>query len=336
MAQVSGGSVRVENGSNTIRHIWDVQLENGASAFAEGDVITWDGGSGSTGGDGVVASFTAGTLRLYFYRTAGANPTVGETITDSTTTKTGAIASFYPNSPPNWSTDPDITSGGTKMVVFGSDATGNYTLAASTQHTSDTFELTTNYVGTTGTIVSYGIHTDFTPNLGLPTVNYGDVNAVALVTRGLVELDRRGKFRGAMVTMTAQQTIAAATETTIVPGTTAYDTDTWVATANAGFFTVPSGVAKVRVSFSVRAVADVVSTWRCHVLKNATTSYAGFTETNYAAVDDATPITGNSPAIAVAAGDTLKLQTLVSAETIVALDSATWFAIEAVELTAAS
>jgi len=333
MAQMNEGTVRVVNASATVHHVWEATLTNVSGNFAEEMVITWDGGSGSTGGDGTVVRWNSVSRRLSFYRTAGAIPATTEALIDSTTTVSGTIESFHSTSPPNW--DSTIPGSGTKIAVFGHSATGNYTVADS-GHTADTFALTTNFTGTTTTDVPFGIHIDFTPSFALPTIEYGDVDAVGLVTRGFTELDRRGKFRGAMVTMTAQQTIAAATDTTIVPGTTSYDTDTWVATASDGFFTVPSGVAKVRVSFSVRAVADVVSTWRCHVLKNATTSYAGFTETNYAAVAAATPITGNSPVIAVAAGDTLKLQTLVSAQTIVALDSATWFAIEAVELTAAS
>ena len=334
MAQLNEATVRVVNGSATVTHVWDATLSSVSGNFSADMDITWDGGSGSTGGDGKVVAWNSATSRLSFYRTAGAIPTAAEAITDSTTTVSGTIASFYSTSPPNW--DTAIPSTGTKIAVFGNSATGNYTVADS-GHTADTFALTTNFTGTTTSQITFGIHTDFTPNLELPTIEYGDVDAVGLVTRGLTELDRRGKFRGALITMTADQAIAANTDTAILLGTSSYDTDSFVATANAGFFTVPSGVAKVRLAFSVRAAADVTSTWRVHITKNDTTTYAGFVETLYAAIDDTTAITGQTPVLAVAAGDVFKLKTIIPT-TGGSIDqhAATWFSIEAVELTAAS
>jgi hypothetical protein len=49
--------------------------------------------------------------------------------------------------------------------------------------------LTTPYAGTTKTQVSFAIHRDFTTNLSLPTVDYGDINTAGLLSESISTLD---------------------------------------------------------------------------------------------------------------------------------------------------
>jgi len=332
MGQVNAGLVRVANGSATVSHVWTVTLETVSGTFSQGLVIDWDGGSGSTGGDGVVTSWNSSLNRLRFYRTAGVAPTSGEAIrVVAATSNNGTISALAATSPPDWSTNPTITASGSKTVVFSKSATGNYTLASS-GHTSDTFAMTANFTGTELVETGYGIHADFTPNIGLPTIEYGDVDAVGLVTKGLTEIDRRLYFRGSMLSMTSDQVISATTNTIAVFGTETYNIGGWVGTSGDGFFTVPSGVTHVRAAFSVLPLNTVANTLNAQIWKNGDGDFPGFVLQSAATMTTGVPHSQVSPVLAVAAGDTLKLNLYLGAGNTIDAHFWTWFAVEAVEL----
>ena len=196
--------------------------------------------------------------------------------------------------------------------------------------------MTANFTGTTANEIGYGIHADFTPNISLPTVEYGDVNAVGLVTKAFTEIDRRIYFRGAMLSMTGDQAISATTNTVIDLETVAYDQGGWIATVADGFFTVPSGVAKIRVAFSVKMTTTVTATAAFSVLKNGSGSYAGALKMRAPDTHNADTFAATSAAVAVSAGDTIKLNAYLSVGNSIDVDGTTWFAIEAVELSNAS
>jgi hypothetical protein len=56
-------------------------------------------------------------------------------------------------------------------------------------YTTQTITLSSNYAGSSDPTASYQVVTDFTPNLNLPELNAGDLNAPAILTRALRKVD---------------------------------------------------------------------------------------------------------------------------------------------------
>jgi hypothetical protein len=194
--------------------------------------------------------------------------------------------------------------------------------------------LTAGWGGGNASDLRYGITHQFTDAVSLPLVSHGDTNPLSLISQGFVEIDRRLKFRGALISMSADSAaVGNNVDTLVTLLTTDYDAGGFVADAAQGYFTIPSGIDKVRVSFSAKPSANASAVWRVHVAKNDLTNYAGAPRAYSADVEKWEPLHGTSPPFAVAEGDTIKLMVKPTGATMVVEDHEwTWFAIEAVEL----
>ena len=330
MAQINLGTVRVENGSTTVRAIYTITLTSVTGTFGAGSTIHWgpDTNTANDTGSGVAVSYATNVLQVY--RTTDLAPVVGQKIYVDASNH-GTISSFATGSPPHWDT---LLTGvtGTKVFSVGNSAVD----ATVSSATTDTLTLTgVGWDGTTANGATYGITTEFTDAVSLPMLAAGDVNPVGLVTRGFVEIDRRLKFRGALLSMSAETTVSAATDDVLAYLTTTYDTGGFVADASHGYFTIPSGVAKVRVSFGIYPKATVggVTGVAARVKKNTASNFPGNIRLSETTWILGKPMQATSAVFSVAEGDTLKVHFNLSGADVVVDDNGySYFAVEAVEL----
>lgn len=83
-------TVRVENGSNTVRHIHQANYTDLASGpYTSGEAVTWDGG-----GVGVVVEDQSSLQVLKLYRTSGPLPAAGDTLTGGSSGATSEVVSM--------------------------------------------------------------------------------------------------------------------------------------------------------------------------------------------------------------------------------------------------
>ena len=342
MAQINIGTVRVENLSSTVNSVWTASLTGITGSFSSLGTIRWGpdtAGASTDTGSGTSLAYDSAAKQLKFYRTTDLAPVVGQIIyIDASNYAT--IDSFATGSPPHWD---KLLAGisGEKDFNVATDVAR----ASVSASTSDTLTLDEPWYGRTSAGTTYSINTDFTDNISLPFLNAGDTNPSASVTRALIEIDRRLKFNGALLSMSADQALDA----TPVQGTgqlatfltTDYDTAGFVHAPTDGFFTIPGGIAKVRMAFS--AWIDSYTTGaevELSIVKNGSTAnlYAGRAwswNIQPSATTQEVPFAASTPAIAVAEGDTFQVHIELGLDTEDAQlkdSSQTWFAIEAVEL----
>ena len=200
------------------------------------------------------AATTAGT-GMTWSMLKGAVPEVNERLAVVGATGTYAnIDQIAAGSPPNWNTS---LQGVTGAPIFSirDNASAAVTVATNASGpvaTSDTVTLTEPWGSDTIANVEYGITFDFTPNLALPLLQYGDVDSPALISRAFQELDlayaAQVKFSGALIRANATQNIGTSAWTTItVLDTEEYNEGGWVAASGDSFFTVPAGITRVRL-----------------------------------------------------------------------------------------
>ena len=136
-------------------------------------------------------------------------------------------------------------------------------------------------------------------------------------------------FRGALLDMSANQSVSAGTDTLVDVDNEVDDVGGW--SSSAGMFTVPSGVSRVRVSFSVKANDDETGMWRAQINKNGAIGYPGAAKDWKSTVEADQPLHATTPVIAVSAGDYFKLKVYCANDCAIDDSGMTWFAIEAVE-----
>ena len=114
-----------------------------------------------------------------------------------------------------------------------------------------------------------------------------------------------------------------------------YDTGGFVADASHGYFTIPSGVAKVRVSFGIYPKATVggVTGVAARVKKNTASNFPGNIRLSETTWILGKPMQATSAVFSVAEGDTLKVHFNLSGADVVVDDNGySYFAVEAVEV----
>lgn len=192
---------------------------------------------------------------LTWSMTTGDPPEVGQILKLVSDTNTFAtIEQIAAGSPPNWATS--LTGiVGAPIFSIRDNASAAVTLATNAAGpiaSADTLTLSREWPSDTISNVDYGISFDFTPNLALPLISYGDVDSPALISTAFRELDlaygAQVKFSGALIRANAAQDIGASAWTTItVLDTEEYNDGGWVAASGDSFFTVPAGVTRVRL-----------------------------------------------------------------------------------------
>src|SRR5262245_14228265 len=238
MAQYNAGTVRVTNGSTTVRHEWRLLMTGVAGGFnpAPGASVTWPGGTGTTG------TWDSVTGTLMVARITGANPAAGMTVT--ATPGTATVSSVAPGSPPNW--DARVT---LPAVATFERHYKDYDVATLAP---DSFVLGTAYLGATDYGSEYGLNTDFT-SLGLGLIQPGDVGATAIVSRSMVRLNNLLTRGAAVLELSSAVVLSDGFNATLSWGIQIEDTGGFVVGAlPVTFFVVPSGIRRVDVSASVR------------------------------------------------------------------------------------
>lgn len=301
------------------------------------------------------AATTAGT-GMTWSMLKGAVPEVNERLAVVGATGTYAnIDQIAAGSPPNWNTS---LQGVTGAPIFSirDNASAAVTVATNASGpvaTSDTVTLTEPWGSDTIANVEYGITFDFTPNLALPLLQYGDVDSPALISRAFQELDlayaAQVKFSGALIQANAAQTLSSGNAwiTVTVLDTASHDEGGWVAASGDSFFTVPAGITRVRMTGSVELTTTASSPpyaeEAARIVKDVggtPTEFAGSTSTVSMRGEgiDVTPphvIACATSVIPVSAGDKFLLQVFMegagaTVTRTVANSVRSWFAIEAV------
>lgn len=176
MATIQNGTVRVENGSVTVRHVWSWVVTNYV-ALTPGETITY-----GVGGNGVFLSYVAATQRLKMYRTSGPSPAAGDTVSGAT--GSADLVQFGPGTPGGW----DSGTIGSNPVWFHVPQTPVIYQVSSFDAT-DALTLSTSYGETTQNDVLYGVTQDYTANHGIPLVANGDVDALGILARAFTDID---------------------------------------------------------------------------------------------------------------------------------------------------
>lgn len=153
------------------------------------------------------------------------------------------------------------------------------------------------------------------------------------VTADVVKAFTRG-HRGALVTIAVDATTQDYDPAAVIPwDTETYDTDAIHDGGNPSFLTVPAGVTKVRLSFSVllALVTGNVDTF-INLRKNGSSSFVGNPFT-VADTSGGNPRgSGTSAILAVTAGDDFEVELLTSGDSSISvLATFSWFAMEIIE-----
>lgn len=233
-AQVNSGTVRVVNGNATVHHLWELLLVSVTGGFANGDSVSW------TGGSGVVGAWNAGTGTLKVARTSGANPAVALVITGPS--GSGTVNSISVGSPPNWNTKVSLPAVATFERHYGT-----YDVSSVAY---DSFVLSTNYLGATAYDIDYGLNTDLT-TLGLALIRPGDVGATAIMSRNMTRLTNLLAKGAAQIRLSADQALSHGSDVTLSWGTEDEDTGGFVGALPVTTIIIPAGITRVNVGVSI-------------------------------------------------------------------------------------
>lgn len=141
--------------------------------------------------------------------------------------------------------------------------------------------------------------------------------------------DGSPKFHGAMVYMSANQTITDSTETTLSWDTEEYDTDAIHAAGSPTIFTIPSGFTRAKCAVQIGWAVDSTGQRRVIIQKNGAYSPGWAGKRDNAISDTNQNIT--TGVFVVTAGDTFNVKvyhTKGSNLDVVGGSTASWFAIE--------
>lgn len=175
MPAIQNGTVYVRNASATVRHVWNLVV-SGYVALTKDEAVTWSGGSG------VFLSDEPALSRIKVVRTSGNVPVAGSVIDGATGTAT--VTQYAPGSPGKW----NLGTIGANPVWFHRAGAGKL-FQVSTILGTDELLLTVPYDDPDEDDAAYGITQDYTANLGLPLAQLGDVDALAVLSRCISQLD---------------------------------------------------------------------------------------------------------------------------------------------------
>lgn len=335
MAQITNGLVYVENGSASVKSIYELTLSGvvGGASFTVGSEVQW-GASGADEGRGYVTSFASPILSVRRKNSGAADeiPALADTVklVSAPSTTYGTVAQMSAASPPNWSSN--VPTSGTRLFAVAGGAPSFYSV---TSALADELTLSTVWVPGTRLNAAYSITTDFTSEIGLPTIGNGEVDAASLVNRGFVEIDRRLTYLGSLSRLSANSGTLSAVATTLdfdnLTATGAYDTGAFEATSGDGFFTIPIGVARARLVLQVELSITPSSTVDLSILHS--TSGTPVVRTTQQLEIAAPIIQIASPVLTVAATETFKAQITSSNGGTVQNTTSSWFSIESVAMT---
>jgi len=142
------------------------------------------------------------------------------------------------------------------------------------------------------------------------------------------------RFRGALVRLTADESIDTSMETIIPWDAEVYDTGSFWTPSSATRLTVPVSVTRVRLAANVEWAISIVNRRFAELLKNGVDTEIGKFMINYEAASDGAPRQNiTSAVLSVIAGDYFELN--VFQDSGGSLDvrntAATWFSIEVIE-----
>ncbi len=179
MAQLNQGTVRVQNGSAVVRHIWTVDyVSKVGGPFTAAEALSW-----AVDGVGVFVRDDTGGSQLFFYRTSGALPAAGDTITGGGSGTTVVIDTLA-----TASNGLDFSSSVAAGDPFSIENSGILYYLSSTIGT-DNFTLTGNYQESTLNEREYAIVTDFSTLLNFNKVRVGDLEALTFLGELADQLD---------------------------------------------------------------------------------------------------------------------------------------------------
>ena len=141
-------------------------------------------------------------------------------------------------------------------------------------------------------------------------------------------------FSGALLRLTtdAAVTVAAGAPGTILDfDTETYDEGGWHSSSD-GYFVIPTGVSRIRASYSMLRLTEQAGTLKPRVLINDSYSYAGTSIKKFDTADvDGRLLTGQTAIVSVSAGDTVKVAVEAgTADNDIDANVVTWFQIEAI------
>lgn len=249
--QITKGTVRVQNASATVRHIWHLITTTPVGTFQAGEVVTWAGG-----GSGIFVRREALTNAIFLYRTAGPSAAAGNVLTGGTSGATATVVERGATSPPGWS---GVAAAGDWFVVSGSVAgvTGRVVYQIAGSITEDTFDLNAPFGETTANEAPYAIGRDRTSFFGWPLLQAGDVEALSFL--GRLAQDQETSLRRAALN---EQVIVAAASAAAVDWKLGHGA---VITINAApvvlSFTAPLGPARLRLRLLQDGSGSRTVTW---------------------------------------------------------------------------
>lgn len=183
MGQLRRGKVSVTQGSATVRHVWTAIFAPPPTlAFIAGESISWTGGA-----TGVAVRYDAPAKTLYFTRSSGATPVVGDSVFGGDSTATGTIAQLGELDPPSFHL---FLPAGTQRWFSVSGDPLDYPVVDPVSPLGDVLALAFPYAGPTNAEASYGVQNAFT-GWDCPILEAGDANAGVNVTRGFRAIEAR-------------------------------------------------------------------------------------------------------------------------------------------------
>lgn len=253
MAQLNVGTVRVENASAIVRHIWTVDYKDKTGGpFTAAEGLTW----GSDGVGTFVRDDTAGS-QLFFYRTSGSNPVAGDTITGTSSSTTVVIDALATVSS-GFDFSANVASGDT----FTIENSGILYHLSSTIAV-DNFTLTGNYNEPTLSEREYAIATDFSTLMGFNKLKVGDLEALTLIGELADQVDTA--FTQVALN---EQTISSSGGAATIPFKTGHKAAITLTEAVTLTFTAPRGPALLAVRMTQDATGGRTVTWPGAVLNS--------------------------------------------------------------------
>lgn len=163
---------------------------------------------------------------------------------------------------------------------------------------------------------------------------YSDGSNVLALSDRSVDSGPGGGHAGALLSKTADETVANSTVLSLNWEDAAYDTDGFHdPLANGSRLTIPIGVSKIQLTAQIRWDSSSVNLREVQFYKNGSNAYAGRAFSRDEAISSVTIQTLVSPVLAVTAGDYLEVavwQNSGSSRTVLSHDSC-WFSLQVID-----